>query len=72
MDPRRGEAPWTKIRQRRLFDGAPFYAERLFPTQQAARSYARQMETRGGEVRVAATHTEGGKRGYAVFVRRGR
>lgn len=72
MDMRRGEASWTKIRQRRLFDGAPFYAERLFPTQQAARRYARGLEDRDSEVRVAPTHTEGGKRGYAVFVRRNR
>ncbi len=72
MDARRGEAPWTRIRQRRLFDGADFYAERLFETQQAARSYAHLLESRGGIVQVAPSHTEGGKRGYAVFVRRER
>ncbi|WP_332448602.1 hypothetical protein [Methanoculleus sp.] len=67
---RRSEAGWIKIRQRRVIDGAEYYAERLYETQHAAGSYARLLEHRGSDVLVLPTAHEGGHRGYAVFIRR--
>ncbi|NLA30319.1 MAG: hypothetical protein GX880_00680 [Methanomicrobiales archaeon] len=64
------KSEWIKIRQRRIVDGVEYYADRLYETQQAARTHARQLEYRGKDLLVFGTATEGGHRGYAVFVRR--
>lgn len=67
---RRSEKEWISIRQRRIVDDVAYYADRLYETQRAARSYAQQLQHRGNDVLVLNTHSEGGYRGYAVFVRR--
>ena len=67
---RRSETEWIKIRQRRVIDEAEYYADRLYETQRAATTYARQLQGRGDEVIVLPTVHAGGHRGYAVFVRR--
>jgi len=67
---RRSEAGWIKIRQRRIIDEAEYYADRLYETQHAAGSYARQLQHRESDVLVLPTAHEGGHRGYAVFVKR--
>ena len=67
---RRGRAEWIKIRQRRVVDETEYYADRLYETQQAAKTYARQLQYQGKDVLVFGTASEGGHRGYAVFVRR--
>jgi NAD(P)H-dependent flavin oxidoreductase YrpB (nitropropane dioxygenase family) len=64
------EPDWIKIRQRRVVDGIEYHADRLYKTQHAAKTYARQLEYRGAEVLVFGTATEGGHRGYAVFAKR--
>ena len=64
---RRSGSNWIGIRQRRVIDGRDYYADRLYETQQAARTYARQLEHRGMDVHVLSTASEGGHRGYAVF-----
>ncbi|ABN58416.1 MULTISPECIES: hypothetical protein [Methanoculleus] len=61
---------WIRIRQRRAIDGREYYADRLYETQQAATAHAQQLERRGDDVLVLGTATEGGHRGYAVFVER--
>ena len=67
---RRPKAEWIKIRQRRVIDENEYYADRLYETQQAAKTYAQQLQHRGEDVVVLATAREGGLRGYAAFVRR--
>ena len=67
---RRSEAGWIKIRQRRIIDEAEYYADRLYETQQAAKTYAQKLEHGGKDVHVLRTATEGGRRGYAVFFER--
>jgi len=67
---RRPNTEWVRIRQRRIIDEKEYYAERLYETQQAAKTYARQLQYRGTDALVFATASEGGYRGYAVFVRR--
>ncbi|HOB06709.1 MAG TPA: hypothetical protein PK196_00570 [Methanoculleus sp.] len=70
---RGSKTDWIRIRQRRVIDGQDYYADRLYETQQAAWTYARQLETRGAtDVRVLRTATEGGYHGYAAFVKRDR
>lgn len=61
---------WIRIRQRRAIDGREYYADRLYETQQAAKTYARQLQYQGKDVLVFGTASEGGHRGYAAFVRR--
>ena len=67
---RRPEANWIKIRQRRVIDEKEYYADRLYTTQQAAATYARQLDRQGKEVLILPVTREGGVRGYAAFVRR--
>lgn len=67
---RHPRAGWISIRQRRVVDHIEYYADRLYETQQAAKTYARQLQYQGKEVLVFRTATEGGHRGYAAFVRR--
>ncbi|MDD3070167.1 MAG: hypothetical protein PHX88_03115 [Methanoculleus horonobensis] len=67
---RRPMPDWIGIRQRRVIDEREYYAERLYETQQAAKTYAQQLEHRGKDVHVLRTATEGGCRGYAVFFER--
>ncbi|MDV2481086.1 hypothetical protein F8E02_03485 [Methanoculleus sp. Wushi-C6] len=67
---RRANAEWVRIRQRRVIDDGEYYAERLYETRQAATSYAREAQRLGKEVLVLPTASEGGHRGYAVFVER--
>ncbi|MDN7011753.1 hypothetical protein FGW20_01595 [Methanoculleus sp. FWC-SCC3] len=67
---RRSGTDWIRIRQRRVIDGRECYAERLYETQQAAKTYAQQLERQGEDVHVFRAATEGGNRGYAVFVER--
>ena len=69
MDWRSG-ADWIGIRQRRVIDGREYYADRLYETQQTAKTYAQQLERREKDVHVLRTATEGGRRGYAVFFER--
>lgn len=61
---------WIKIRQRRVVDEIEYYADRLYKTQTAANSYAKKLRHQGKEVLVFRTIAEGGRRGYASFVRR--
>ena len=67
---RRSGADWIGIRQRRVIGEKEYYADRLYETQQAAKTYAQQLERRGKDVQVLRTVTEGGRRGYAVFFER--
>ncbi|MBT0732619.1 hypothetical protein KH990_04450 [Methanoculleus bourgensis] len=67
---RRPKTEWIKIRQRRVVDETEYYADRLYETQQAAKTYARQLQYQGKDVLVFGTASEGGHRGYAAFVRR--
>ena len=67
---RRPGTEWIRIRQRRVVDEVEYYADRLYESQHAASSYARQLQHRGNDVLVLPTAHEGGHRGYAVFVRK--
>ena len=67
---RKSGADWIGIRQRRVIDGREYYADRLYETQHAASSYARQLRHQEDDVLILPTAHEGGHRGYAVFVKR--